>query len=115
MLHLPQLVGLALGFTPKEMEMQRHLVSTSPVEAKARRIRTNPEEGQSVTLGLVASSCRKSTKGVGPAIGGPTPSLVRVDGPMLHSRTGHSETKRGSSFTHQETLKTWSHQAKSLA
>ena len=36
-LHLPQLVGLALGFTPKEMEMQRHLVSTSPVEAKAKK------------------------------------------------------------------------------
>ena len=36
-LHLPQLVGLALGFTPKEMEMQRHLVSTSAVEAKAKK------------------------------------------------------------------------------
>ena len=35
-LHLPQLVGLALGFTPKEMEMQRHLVSTDVVEAKSR-------------------------------------------------------------------------------
>jgi len=31
-LHLPQLVGLALGFSPKEMNMQRHLVSTKPVE-----------------------------------------------------------------------------------
>lgn len=30
--HLPQLVGLALGFTPKEMNLQRHLVSTRPVE-----------------------------------------------------------------------------------
>ena len=36
-LHLPQLVGLALGFTPKEMEMQRHLVSTSAVEAKTKK------------------------------------------------------------------------------
>ena len=31
-LHLPQLVGLALGFTAKEMNLQRHLVSTAPVE-----------------------------------------------------------------------------------
>ncbi|MCH8089426.1 MAG: CoB--CoM heterodisulfide reductase iron-sulfur subunit B family protein [Chloroflexi bacterium] len=35
-LHLPQLVGLALGFTPKEMQMQRHIISTGTVEAKAR-------------------------------------------------------------------------------
>jgi len=33
-LHLPQLVGLALGFSPKEMNMQRHLVSTKPVEER---------------------------------------------------------------------------------
>jgi succinate dehydrogenase / fumarate reductase cytochrome b subunit len=33
-LHLPQLIGLALGFSPKELNMQRHLVSTKPVEAK---------------------------------------------------------------------------------
>ena len=31
-LHLPQLIGLALGFTAKEMAMQRHLVSTGAVE-----------------------------------------------------------------------------------
>ena len=31
-LHLPQLVGLALGFSSKEMNLQRHLVSTAPVE-----------------------------------------------------------------------------------
>ena len=30
--HLPQLVGLALGFSPKEMNLQRHLVSTKPIE-----------------------------------------------------------------------------------
>ena len=30
--HLPQLVGLALGFTPKEMNLQRHLVSTKSIE-----------------------------------------------------------------------------------
>ena len=33
-LHLPQLVGLALGFSPKQMNMQRHLVSTRSVEEK---------------------------------------------------------------------------------
>lgn len=33
-LHLPQLLGLALGFSPKEMSMQRHLVSTKYVEER---------------------------------------------------------------------------------
>ncbi|HZK15574.1 MAG TPA: CoB--CoM heterodisulfide reductase iron-sulfur subunit B family protein, partial [Solirubrobacterales bacterium] len=31
-LHLPQLVGLALGFTPKELGMSRHIASTEWVE-----------------------------------------------------------------------------------
>ena len=30
-IHLPQLLGLALGFDEKEMELQRHIVSTEPV------------------------------------------------------------------------------------
>ena len=30
--HLPQLVGLALGFSSKEMNLQRHLVSTKAIE-----------------------------------------------------------------------------------
>jgi succinate dehydrogenase / fumarate reductase cytochrome b subunit len=33
-LHLPQLVGLAMGFSSKEMNLQRHLVSTKPVEER---------------------------------------------------------------------------------
>lgn len=33
-LHLPQLVGLALGFTPKEMGLERHIVSPREVEKK---------------------------------------------------------------------------------
>jgi succinate dehydrogenase / fumarate reductase cytochrome b subunit len=37
-LHLPQLVGLALGFDEKEMELQRHIVSLEPV---ARKIKVN--------------------------------------------------------------------------
>jgi len=37
-LHLPQLVGLALGFDEKEMELQRHIVSTEPV---ARKVKVN--------------------------------------------------------------------------
>lgn len=37
-LHLPQLVGLALGFDEKEMELQRHIVSSEPV---ARRVKVN--------------------------------------------------------------------------
>jgi len=32
-LHLPQLIGLAMGFSPKEMGMERHIVSTKEVEA----------------------------------------------------------------------------------
>ena len=31
-LHLPQFVGMALGFSPDEMSVKRHIVSTSPVE-----------------------------------------------------------------------------------
>ena len=33
-LHLPQLVGLALGFSPKEMGLGRHIVSVRQVEEK---------------------------------------------------------------------------------
>jgi succinate dehydrogenase / fumarate reductase cytochrome b subunit len=33
-LHLPQLVGLALGFEPKELGMTKHVVRTAPVERK---------------------------------------------------------------------------------
>lgn len=35
-LHLPQLVGLALGFDEKELELQRHIVSTEPVAHKVK-------------------------------------------------------------------------------
>jgi len=38
-LHLPQLVGLALGFSPKEMGMGRHLVSTKSVINKLEGVR----------------------------------------------------------------------------
>ncbi|MFZ3355754.1 MAG: CoB--CoM heterodisulfide reductase iron-sulfur subunit B family protein [Thermoplasmata archaeon] len=34
--HLPQLVGLALGATPEELGLARHLVSTDPALAKIR-------------------------------------------------------------------------------
>ncbi len=33
-LHLPQLLGLAMGFSPEEMELQRHLVDTRPLRDK---------------------------------------------------------------------------------
>jgi succinate dehydrogenase cytochrome b subunit len=33
-LHLPQLVGLALGFSPKELGMPKHVARTTPVERK---------------------------------------------------------------------------------
>jgi succinate dehydrogenase / fumarate reductase cytochrome b subunit len=33
-LHLPQLVGLALGFQPKELGMNKHVVRTTQVERK---------------------------------------------------------------------------------
>ena len=32
--HLPQLVGLAMGFSSKEMNLQRHFVSTKPIEER---------------------------------------------------------------------------------
>jgi len=33
-IHLPQLVGLALGFDPDEMQLSRHIVSTKAVNDK---------------------------------------------------------------------------------
>lgn len=39
-LHLPQLIGLALGFTPKEMGLGRHIVSPKIVEKKIAAIAT---------------------------------------------------------------------------
>ena len=39
-LHLPQLVGLALGFSPKEMNLHRHIVSTKDVVRKLEAVRT---------------------------------------------------------------------------
>ena len=39
-LHLPQLVGLALGFSPKEMGLDKHIVSTRDVVKKLESIRT---------------------------------------------------------------------------
>lgn len=31
-LHMPQMLGLAMGFSPQEMELQRHMVSTRPFD-----------------------------------------------------------------------------------
>jgi succinate dehydrogenase / fumarate reductase cytochrome b subunit len=33
-LHLPQLIGLAFGYTPKELDMNRHIVPTRAIEGK---------------------------------------------------------------------------------
>ncbi len=38
-LHLAQLVGLALGFSPDEMGLQKHMVSTAEVVKKLEGIR----------------------------------------------------------------------------
>ncbi|MBI2370147.1 MAG: CoB--CoM heterodisulfide reductase iron-sulfur subunit B family protein [Deltaproteobacteria bacterium] len=37
-LHLPQLVGLSLGFSPEEMELKRHFVDTQKVRAKLQML-----------------------------------------------------------------------------
>jgi len=37
-LHLPQFVGLALGFEPEEMNLKRHIVSTKAVETKVEML-----------------------------------------------------------------------------
>jgi succinate dehydrogenase / fumarate reductase, cytochrome b subunit len=37
-LHLPQLVGLALGFEPKELSMNKHVVGTGDVERKIAQL-----------------------------------------------------------------------------
>ena len=42
-LHLPQLVGLALGFEPKELGMNKHVVRTGAVERKLRPVGSRPE------------------------------------------------------------------------
>ena len=34
-LHLPQLVGLAMGLSPKELGLQRHIISTKGILDKA--------------------------------------------------------------------------------
>ena len=36
-IHVPQLVGMAMGMTPKDLQMRRHIVSTKAVEAKVKR------------------------------------------------------------------------------
>ena len=33
-IHLPQLIGLAMGFFPSEMGLQRHIISPKPVIEK---------------------------------------------------------------------------------
>ena len=35
-LHLPQAIGLSIGFSPKELQLSRHIVSTKPVEKKVK-------------------------------------------------------------------------------
>jgi succinate dehydrogenase / fumarate reductase cytochrome b subunit len=37
-LHLPQLVGLALGFTPKQLGMRKHIASTEWVEERLEAV-----------------------------------------------------------------------------
>ena len=37
-LHLPQFVGLALGFEPQEMSLKRHIVSTKAFESKVEML-----------------------------------------------------------------------------
>ena len=39
-LHLPQLVGLALGFSSRDMGLHKHMVSTEDVVKKLEKIRT---------------------------------------------------------------------------
>jgi succinate dehydrogenase / fumarate reductase cytochrome b subunit len=34
-LHLPQLVGLALGLTPEELNIDRHMIPATAIEAHA--------------------------------------------------------------------------------
>ena len=37
-LHLPQLIGLAIGFSPRDMKMERHIVSTKGLEKQIQMI-----------------------------------------------------------------------------
>ena len=47
-LHLPQLVGLALGFEPKELGMGKHVVRTNTVERKLRPVASTPAPAATV-------------------------------------------------------------------
>ncbi len=38
MLHLPQMVGLALGLEPKELGMNKHVVKTGDVQRKVAEL-----------------------------------------------------------------------------
>ena len=35
-LHMPQLIGLAMGMSPNELGLKRHIISTGPLEVKLR-------------------------------------------------------------------------------
>ena len=37
-LHLPQMLGLAMGFSTEEMELRRHMVPTRLVESKVNML-----------------------------------------------------------------------------
>jgi succinate dehydrogenase / fumarate reductase cytochrome b subunit len=37
-LHLPQMIGLALGFSPAEMDLKRHIISTKDVETQVEML-----------------------------------------------------------------------------
>ena len=58
-LHLPQLVGLALGFEPKELGMGKHVVRTTDVERKLRRPPPPPERRDAPAAGAAAAPSRQ--------------------------------------------------------
>jgi succinate dehydrogenase / fumarate reductase cytochrome b subunit len=45
-LHLPQLVGLALGLSPEELNIDRHIVSASAIAAYSAGMRGSINEPQ---------------------------------------------------------------------
>ena len=74
-LHLPQVVGLALGLEPKELGLQRHMVSTGKIVAKLEPVATAAARQPAPTL-LTASDGRRFSSQPQPKT-----ACVSVEGP----------------------------------
>ena len=94
-LHLPQLVGLALGLEPKELGMGKHVVSTGDGAAQDRSsrrpshgCRLAPVMGRGLLIGLACVACGGCYASTEPA------TDVGQSGATLH-RARYRQQRRG--------------------